>query len=171
MKRGHLQERIPEDSVLEVLLNTDMNPSFAIMQMKDAVDLLPARFDLAFAEAKLALQRGCGWLLREALSQVRESYEYIIIDPPPTPGLLATNAVVAATSLLIPIPPPPHGDGGMYPSLPVLYRLLRRIRKHKPIRDGGAMVLTLYEARTSFNALFAWRVRAEYALSLHFLVV
>lgn len=167
MKRGYFQERIPEYSVLEVLLNTEKNPSFAIMQTKDGVALIPARFDLAFAEVKLAGQPGCELLLREALSHVKDSYDYIIIDSPSTPGLLAVNAMMAATSLIIPI----QTHGCMYTLLPVLYSMLRRIRKHNPILDVGGIVLTMYDARTNLSSLFALRVRGEYALSLHFLVV
>jgi chromosome partitioning protein len=106
-------------------------------------------------------------LLREALSHVKDSYDYIIIDSPSTPGLLAINAMMAATGLIVPI----QTYRGMYTLLPVLYSMLRRIRKHNPILGVGGIVLTMYDARTSLNSLFALRVRVEYALSLHFLVV
>ncbi len=67
------------------------------------LDLLPSHRDLLGAEVAMTGRQGRETLLRQALEPLRDSYEYIIIDSPPSLGLLTVNTLAAADTLLIPI--------------------------------------------------------------------
>ncbi len=82
------------------------------LPMKDAVvknvhfpflDVVPATRDLVGVEVELVSRRGREGVLRSALASVRDKYEYILIDCPPSLGLLTLNTMAAADSVLIPI--------------------------------------------------------------------
>lgn len=153
--------KIPENSILEVLLNTELDPTFAIMPLtafNEYLHLIPARFDLALAELELAGQIGREFLLRDALAHVQNRYDYIIIDSPPTLGLFALNALMAASTLLVPVQTHVYA----YKSLPVLEAILKRIKKHNPALTIKGILLTMYNARTNLSQLITLRVREEY---------
>jgi chromosome partitioning protein len=69
----------------------------------DQLDLLPSHLDLLGAEVALTQREGRERLLHDALAPVRDSYEYVIIDSPPSLGLLTVNTLAAADTVLIPI--------------------------------------------------------------------
>jgi chromosome partitioning protein len=155
------EEKIPENSILEVLLNTELDPSFAIMPLREICEtlfLLPARFDLALAELELAGQIGREFLLRDALTHVIDQYDYIIIDSPPTLGLFALNALMAGNTLIVPVQTHVYA----YKSLPVLEAILKRIKKHNPTLSIAGILLTMYDSRTTLSQLITLRVREEY---------
>jgi len=68
-----------------------------------ALDLLPSHRDLLGAEVAMTGREGRETLLRQALEPLRDRYEYIIIDSPPSLGLLTVNTLAAADTVLIPI--------------------------------------------------------------------
>jgi hypothetical protein len=92
-----------EHSTYEMLIK-QISMSQAIMptQLK-GLDLAPARLALAKIEAALVGEFDAHFRLKDGLVAVAPSYDYIVIDTPPTLGLLTINALVAATHLLIPI--------------------------------------------------------------------
>lgn len=67
------------------------------------IDLIPAKFDLSNVEEKLLLNDDKNFVLSNALDQIKASYDYLIIDCPPSLGLMTTNALIAADSVLIPV--------------------------------------------------------------------
>jgi chromosome partitioning protein len=68
-----------------------------------ALDLLPSHRDLLGAEVAMATRQGRETLLRDAVEPIRDRYEYVIIDSPPSLGLLTVNTLAAADTVLIPI--------------------------------------------------------------------
>ncbi len=96
---GHVADEL-ESTVYNVLLEK-LNISNAIIQGE--IDLLPSNIDLSQAEVLLMGRLEREHVLRKALTSVRESYEFIIIDCPPSLGILNYNALVASQYIIIPV--------------------------------------------------------------------
>ena len=78
-----------------------------------AFDLVPSGIDLAEAELTLTKYPTWGTLLRDALAKVKANYEYILLDAPPSLGLLTSNVVLASDGLIIPVQTEEEAARGM----------------------------------------------------------
>jgi chromosome partitioning protein len=109
------------------------------------LDVAPARISLAKFEGRLLGEIDAHFRLKDRLQPVKDLYDYIIIDTPPTLGLLTVNALVASTHLLVPIQ-------SSYFALEGTDDLLETIEKIKarpnPDLNFLGVVITLYDRRT-----------------------
>ncbi len=123
------------------------------------LDLLPANKDLAGAEVELVEIERREFRLREALEAIDGTYQYIIIDCPPSLGLLTLNALTAAKSLLVPIQCEYYALEGVTE----LFDTLARIRRlHNPNLTIEGLLLTMYDERTNLSAAVASDLRDFY---------
>ena len=93
----------PEYTVYEVLMNGTVTVNQAIIPVQANLDLLPADNDLAAAEVELIPEFRREMVLRKALVPLNDWYDYILIDCPPSLGILTINALVAADRVLVPV--------------------------------------------------------------------
>ena len=91
-----------ELSVHDVLLGR-VSAAMAVRPTDDGVDLLPSTIDLAGSEAMLLTRTGREYVLRTALEEVADSYDWVLLDCSPSLGVLTLNALTAADSVLIPL--------------------------------------------------------------------
>jgi chromosome partitioning protein len=137
------------DSVTDTILDTE------IPHLK----VLPANKDLAGAEVELVDIEKREFRLRQALESINGSYEYVIIDCPPSLGLLTLNALTAAKSLLVPIQCEYYALEGVTE----LFDTLARIRRlHNPGLTIEGLLLTMYDERTNLSAAVASDLRDFY---------
>lgn len=132
--------------IYDVLIN-DV-PLEHVIQKTDQKNLkvVPARIQLAGAEIELVSQISREGKLRIALENIKESYDFIFIDCPPSLGLLTINALTAATDVLIPIQCEYYALEG----LTLLMNTLERVRKHlNPNLSILGALLTMFDARTN----------------------
>lgn len=110
--------------------------------------IVPATIQLAGAEVELVSAISREYKLKNALDAIREEYEYIIIDCPPSLGLLTLNAMTAADGILIPIQCEYYALEG----LSQLLNTINLVNKHlnKKLQIFGA-VLTMFDARTNLS--------------------
>ena len=119
--------------------------SGAIRPTTAGPDLIPANIDLAAAELELAAEIGRERILAEALEAVSPKYDFIIIDCPPSLGLLTLNALVAAKEVLIPLQCEYLAMRGMN----LLMRTIERVKvKLNPELKITGILVTMYNART-----------------------
>lgn len=91
-------------TVYDLLIEDDFDTEKAIVETGvDGLDLIPASVDLAGAEIELVEIEGREKKLRNAINKVRDKYDYIFIDCPPSLGLLTINSLTAVESVLVPI--------------------------------------------------------------------
>ncbi len=103
------------------------------------LDILPAHLELAAAELELVTAFERERKLAQALAPIRSHYHYIIIDCPPSLGLLTINALMAATEVLIPV------DSGFFPliGLGLLQRTIEMVKGANPTLHIGGVVPSL----------------------------
>ena len=90
-------------TVYDLLLSTSAFDKVRQKTSQEGLDLLPADIDLAGAEVDLLSAIGGQTRLRAALGKLSEPYDYVLIDTPPSLGLLTINALAAAEAVLIPV--------------------------------------------------------------------
>jgi chromosome partitioning protein len=110
------------------------------------LSLAPARISLAKLEAKLVGELDAHFKLKDRIEAIRSDYEYIVIDCPPTLGLLTVNALVAATHLLIPIQSSYFALEGTDDLLETVEKV--RARANPALQIVG-VVITMHDRRTS----------------------
>lgn len=130
----------PQSSLTEIYSKTDENKHVGLLFEKrpakihnlisenvgSGFDLVPSHLDLAGIEMTMAQLRGNDKLLKGALSQIADSYDYIFIDSLPGSGKLMDNALTAATHVLIPAKPSIVDLRGLL----MFTKTIREIKKH-----------------------------------------
>ncbi|MEN3322886.1 AAA family ATPase [Mariniflexile soesokkakense] len=108
------------------------------------LDLIPAHIDLVAIEIELVDKEAREYMLKKALQEIKDDYDYILIDCAPSLGLLTLNALTAADAVIIPIQ-------CEYFALEGLGKLLNTIKSvqkiHNPDLDIEGLLLTMYDSR------------------------
>ena len=112
------------------------------------LDVLPSSIELAGAEIELVAMPGRETLLREALAPIKERYDYIFIDCPPSLSLLTLNAMTAADSVLIPIQCEYYALEGVGQLMNTLQLVRKRLNPELAIEG---VVLTMLDGRTNLG--------------------
>jgi chromosome partitioning protein len=134
---------------------TDARP-FVIPAGVDGMQLIPADRNLTGAEIELVSLSGREERLRVLLASVRDEFDYIFIDCPPSLGLLTLNALVAADAVLIPL----HCEYFALEGLADLVGTMRRVRAAlNPGLDIEGVLLTMFDERTNLGQQVATDVR------------
>ncbi|MUH37631.1 ParA family protein [Zobellia amurskyensis] len=124
------------------------------------LDLIPAHIDLVAIEIELVDKDQREYMMKKAISDLRDSYDYILIDCAPSLGLLTLNALTAADSVIIPIQ-------CEYFALEGLGKLLNTIKSvqkiHNPNLDIEGMLLTMYDSRLRLSNQVVEEVRKHFA--------
>ena len=155
-----LNVRELESSLYDVLLDEMPMADCIVPTDIEGLALAPANLDLAGAEIELVSAFSRELKLRNALTGVRDDYDYLLIDCPPSLGLLTINAMAAATEVIVPIQ-------CEYYALEGLGQLLRNVelvqRNLNPSLEVSAIVLVMYDARTKLADQVAQEVRKHFA--------
>ncbi|CAM2940240.1 ParA family protein [Prescottella defluvii] len=143
---GHNPDRL-EKSVHDVLTG-DASVRDVLLETVDGVMLLPATIDLAGAEALLLMRPGREFALARALAPVLDDFDVVVIDCPPSLGVLTLNGLTAAQQVLVPLQCETLAHRGVG-------QLLRTVSEVQEITNPGLVLLgalpTLYDARTTHS--------------------
>ena len=152
---GHIIES--EDKTVYDAITGGSDVKSCIKKMnRPPLDILPANINLAGADLELAkLEENREQCLKNTLAEVIDDYEYIIIDCPPSLGLLNTNALTVADSVLIPVQCEYYALEGVTQLLQTI-RLVQKLFNPKLKIEG--LLLTMYDARTKLSSEVAQEV-------------
>ncbi len=141
-------------SVYNVLVDDDTAAANILNTKLPGLDILPANVDLSGAEVDIVYKRNREKLLKEALERVKNDYDYIFIDCPPSLGLLTINAWVASDSIIIPL----QSEYFALEGVSQLMSTIALVRQHlNPNLKIEGVVITMYDGR----ALISKQITAE----------
>ncbi len=134
-----------EQTVYQVFLEETSLARVTLPTRVPQVALVPANLDLAGAEAELLGEIGWDRTLAEALATVAATYDRILLDCPPTLGVLTTNALVAAHVVLVPLQCEYLALRALKQLQKILAKVRRRANPHRQVR----ILRTMYDSRTT----------------------
>ncbi len=161
---GVAKEQV-ERSVYDVLVDDVPLDEVIIRQTHfPCLDVLPATRDLVGVEVELVGRAGREGILRRALDGVRERYDYILIDAPPSLGLLTLNTLAAADAVLIPIQCEFYALEG----LSQLLNTVRIVQKNlNPGLQIEGVLLTMFDNRLNLSKQVAEEAREYFGATLY----
>jgi chromosome partitioning protein len=133
-----------EKTVYEVLLGKSA-ASRVVRRTRAGPQLIPANIDLAAAEVELVAEMGRERILSEALEPVRDRYDFILIDCPPSLGLLTINSLVASRDVIVPLQCEYLAMRGLGLLLKTVEGVRARLKRDLEV---AGILMTMYNGRT-----------------------
>lgn len=137
-----------EHTVYDMLTEEAVPEACIIKEIQENLDLLPSDMNLAGAEIEFQEEDGKELMLQRYLKKIKEPYDFILIDCPPSLNILTINALTAADTVLVPIQ-------CEYYALEGLNQVLKTIdlvkRKLNPNLELEGVVFTMYDSRTNLS--------------------
>jgi chromosome partitioning protein len=123
------------------------------------LDLIPSTLDLSGAEVELSGEPGREYILKELIDPLRGSYDFIIIDSPPSLGLLTINSFTASDEILIPLQAQYLALQGLAKLVEVVDKIKSRLNKGLKI---GGVFITQYDSRKVLNRDVVETIQAHF---------
>ena len=137
-----------ENTLYELLLNEAEIENTIVKDVVQNVDLIPSNINLSGAEIELVGIDGKEYILKKIIDKVRDNYDYIIMDCPPSLNMLTINALTAATSVLVPIQCEYYALEGLSQLIHTIELVKDRLNNSLEIEG---VVFTMYDARTNLS--------------------
>ncbi len=158
---------VPEDqieqSIYDVLISTSRNEPIrlteVLWQISDKLELAPASLDLSAFEQQMmgVTEREC--CLKDALNEIKNDYDYVVIDCPPAVSLLTFNALRAADEVIVPVETGYFALHGLSRQLETLSILCRRCSQHVDVR----VLASMYDIRTKMAREILAELRSHFS--------
>lgn len=150
----YLKER-PEESIYNALVDETPLP---VVQIGKGLSIVPSSLDMVGLETKIADNIDRAELLQILLEPIKEQYDYILIDCPPSLGITTLNALIAATDLYIPV----TAEAIPVRGLKMLTDAMERVKKRKnPTIELSGIIITRWGAR-NLNRLIEESLRKNF---------
>lgn len=144
---GIAKSSISKD-IYDVLVNEEPIADVILHTKHQNLDIVPATIQLSGAEIELTAQIARETRLLDAIKTIQDQYDFILVDCPPSLGLLTINAFTASNSILIPVQSEYYALEG----LSQLLNTIQLVRKHfNPDLKIEGVLLTMYDARTNLG--------------------
>ncbi|CAN5143916.1 AAA family ATPase [soil metagenome] len=144
------------NSIYEVMIG-GVNMSEAVRETElDYLDLVPSNINLVGAEIEMVDRSARERILSQAVEEIKKQYDFVIIDCPPSLGLLTINALTSSDSVLIPV----QCEYFALEGLGQLLNTIKIVRQHlNPDLDIEGVLLTMYDTRTRLSNQVADEVK------------
>lgn len=144
-----VDKNVVENTVYELFLD-ECNLSDCIQSsIMDNLSVIPSNINLSGAEIELISMENKEYLLREKLDTIKQNYDFIIIDCPPSLNLLTVNAMVASDTVLVPIQCEYYALEGLSQLMHTIDLITERLN---PKLEIEGVVFTMYDARTNLSS-------------------
>ena len=143
----------------KVITEEPIEPNEGILHHAEGVDLMPANIELSAMEVSLVNTMSRESVLRNYLNEVKDKYDYVLIDCMPSLGMITVNALAAADSVIIPVQAHYLPAKGMSQLLQTIGRVKKNINPNLKI-DGA--LITMVDSRTNFAKEISSLLRNNY---------
>lgn len=141
-----IDKRRCEKTVYDCLINEEKIENVSVETEYENLSVCPSNLDLSGAEIELISVIGRENRLKESLASARDSYDFILIDTPPSLGLITVNTLTAADSIIIPIQCEFYALEGVSQLVETVKRIKKALNPNLFIQG---IVMTMYDARTN----------------------
>ncbi len=148
-----------EDGLYEFMLGSAGEDGVIVDTELAGLDLIGATADLIGAEVEMVSADEREYRLRKKLLSLKERYDYILLDCPPSLGFLTVNALTASDSVLIPLQCEYYPLEGLTQLLKTVWAVRKRLN---PTLDVVGILLTMYDARNNLSIQVAEEVRGHF---------
>jgi chromosome partitioning protein len=146
-------------TIYEALVGSGVSLTDVIREVRPSLGLAPATWELVGAEIELVTMEGRERRLAALLEPVVQEYNYVLIDTPPSLGILTLNALVAADSVMVPMQCEYYALEG----LSALMNTIGRVKSAlKPALDLEGIVLTMFDVRNRLSHEVSEEVRKHF---------
>ena len=158
-----------EYTMYDLLIDSDFDTHEAIIHTAVSnLDLVPANVDLAGAEIELVQISGREKRLRDAIARIRDEYDFIFIDCPPSLGLLTINSLCAVESVLIPIQCEFYALEGVSQLISTIDLVKKSFN---PDLDIEGVVLSMFDGRTNLSIQVVQEVKKYFGSKVYSTVI
>ena len=137
-----------EDTIYDVILQEKSLKDVIVKDVIENLDIAPSNVNLAGAEIDLIGVEKREYVLKRAIEKVKDSYDFIVMDCPPSLSMLTVNAMSAADTVLVPIQCEYYALEGLTQLLHTIELVKQRLNK-KLVLEG--VVFTMYDSRTNLS--------------------
>lgn len=164
-----ISKRELENTVYNVLVDEDYDIKDAIIKTDvKGLDLIPASVDLAGAEVELVQIEGREKALKQGLDKIKDDYDYIFIDCPPSLGLLTINSLAAVDSVLIPIQCEFYALEGVSQLVSTIELVKKSLN---PSLEIQGVILSMFDGRTNLSAQVVQEVKKYFGNKVYATVI
>ncbi len=158
-----------DKTVYNILIEPDFNPEEAIINTTvQNLDLIPASVDLAGAEVELVQMKGREISLKKGLGKIKDKYDYIFIDCPPSLGLLTINSLTAVDSVLIPIQCEFYALEGVSQLVSTIELVKKSLNPDLTVQG---VILSMFDGRTNLSAQVVQEVKKYFGNKVYATVI
>ena len=144
-----------------IISDGDMNFKDTILHHPDEIDIIPSNLELSSLEISLVNAMSRETTLRSVLSNLKDEYDYILIDCMPSLGMLTINCLAAADKVIIPVESQFLAAKGMNHLLGTVLRIKKQIN---PNLEVGGILVTLVDTRTNLSRKIINDLRKEHGI-------
>lgn len=137
----------------------DINPKEAILNHDEGVDLIPSNLELATMEVSLVNAMSREYTMRTCLSELKNNYDYVLIDCMPSLGMITINALATADKVIIPVQSEFLAAKGMSHLMTTILSIRKKIN---PKLNVGGILLTIVDSRTNLSKDISNELRETY---------
>ena len=132
----------------DTIYDNDVNAENAILHHKEGIDLIPANLDLSAIEFSLVNAMSREFTLKNSIRDIKDNYDYILIDCMPSLGMITINALACSDKIIIPV----QGEYLAAKGMGHLVQTVKRVQKQiNPNLKIGGVLLTLVDKRTNLS--------------------
>lgn len=137
----------------------DINSKEAILHHNEGVDLIPSNLELATMEVSLVNAMSREYTMRTCLSEIKDNYDFVLIDCMPSLGMITINALASADKVIIPVQSEFLAAKGMSHLMTTILSIRKKIN---PKLKVGGIILTIVDSRTNLSKDISNELRETY---------